>query len=74
MKKLLLILSPYILFCLIFSIPFILKPSKHNKESNSKTDSTSVDSINTDSTIIEDYIIEPTIDSLKKIEEELNSD
>ncbi len=69
MKKLLIILSPYILFCLIFSIPFILKPSKHNKDSDFENDSTIIDS-----TIIEDDIIEPTIDSLKNLEEELNGD
>ena len=66
MKKLLIILSPYILFCLIFSIPFILKPSKYNKDSDFENDSTIIDS-----TIIEDDITEPTIDSL---EEELNVD
>jgi len=66
MKRLLLILSPYIIFCLIFSVPFIIKPSKHSEKNNNI-----IDSVNVEQDTINDNTIE-TIDSLQIIEDNLN--
>lgn len=67
MKRLILILSPYIIFWTFFIIPFILRPTKHKK---SESDSTLVDT-----TIVDNPIIETDsskIDSLINVEDNLN--
>ena len=68
MKRLLLIISPYFLFCLIFSIPFIIRPSKHKTKD--------IDTVQTDSIpeVIQEEITQEdtsTIDSLSDLESSL---
>ena len=58
MKKLFLIISPYFLFCIIFCVPFILRPSRH-KEHKEDIEPTNVDtsSFIIDSTNVPDDFI-----------------
>ena len=57
MKRLLLIISPYFLFCLIFSIPFMIRPSKHKIKDvkHPKIDSVIVE---TPAPVIQDEVID----------------
>lgn len=42
MKKLFLIISPYFIFCLIFSIPFIIRPNKYKEQQGTTIDTSTV--------------------------------
>ena len=73
MKRLLLIISPYFLFCLIFSIPFMIRPSKHKTKD---IDSTSVKTDSIPEEIIPEEIIQDdtiVIDSLSNLESSLET-
>ncbi len=68
MKKLFLIISPYFFFCLLFSIPFIIRPTKH-KDSNQKDEN--INKVEIDSSEIQnDSIIHEEVIP-DNIEEEL---
>ena len=72
MKRLLLIISPYFLFCLIFSIPFMIRPNKHKIKDIDST-SVQVDSI-PDATIQEEETHQEdtsVVDSLSNLESSL---
>jgi hypothetical protein len=70
MKKLFLIISPYFIFCLIFSIPFILRPNKHNIKEEKKGDDVTIEtpvdtsSFIIDSTIVPDEVVPDNSESL----------
>lgn len=65
MKRLLLIVSPYFIFCLLFSFLFIFKPSR-NKENGLENTKDSV-------IVVPPTIQDEVIDSLSNLESELES-
>jgi cell division septation protein DedD len=71
MKRIFLIISPYFLFCLIFSIPFTIRPSKHKIKD---VDSTSVQVDSNKVTVTQEEIPQDdtiVIDSLSNLESSL---
>ena len=71
MKRIFLIISPYFLFCLIFSIPFTIRPSKHKIKD---VDSTSVQVDSNKVTVTQEEIPQEdtiVIDSLSNLESSL---
>jgi cell division septation protein DedD len=69
MKRLLLIISPYLIFCSLFSLLFIFRPSKikEKTEDNNNVDTTKVVTPSTDTTIMQE-----TIDSLENVDSVLD--
>lgn len=66
MKRLLLIISPYLIFCSLFSLPFIFRPSKiKEKIGEIKNDTTKVVTT-TDTTMTQEII-----DSLENVDSAL---
>ena len=65
MKRLLLIISPYLIFCSLFSLLFIFRPSKikEKTEDNNNVDTTKVVTPSIDTTIMQE-----TIDSLENVD------
>ena len=55
MKRLLLIISPYFLFCLTFSIPFMIRPSKHKIKDVKHT---KIDSVIIEPPVVQDEVID----------------
>jgi len=55
MKRLLLIISPYFLFCLIFSIPFMIRPSKHKIKDVKHP---KIDSVIVEPPVVQDEVID----------------
>ena len=73
MKRIFLIISPYFLFCLIFSIPFTIRPSKHKIKDVDST-SVQVDSNEVTVTVTQEEIPQEDtiiIDSLSNLESSL---
>ena len=71
MKRIFLIISPYFLFCLIFSIPFTIRPSKHKIKD---VDSASVQVDSNEVTVTQEEIPQEDtiiIDSLSNLESSL---
>lgn len=69
MKRLFLIISPYFIFCLLLSIPFILKPKKQINKEKEIENTISKDSINnsidtTQNEIIPDVVPDESPDDL----------
>jgi cell division septation protein DedD len=69
MKRLLLIISPYLIFCSLFSLLFIFRPSKIKEkiEDIKNVDTTQVVTPSTDTTIMQE-----TIDSLENVDSVLD--
>jgi hypothetical protein len=55
MKRLLLIVSPYFIFCLLFSVLFIIRPSKNK---NKNLEHPKIDSVIVEPPVIQDEVID----------------
>jgi cell division protein FtsN len=69
MKRLFLIISPYLIFCSFFSLIFIFRPSKIKEkiEDIKGVDTTQVQPVQTDTTMMEEII-----DSLENVDQNLD--
>ncbi len=70
MKRLFLIISPYLIFCSLFSLLFIFRPSKiKEKIEEVKSDTTQVETTQPDTTILHEIL-----DSLENVDTELGDE